>query len=131
MAPLSSAEGEHHDDRGGNLFHQIFTKVFFVPWVTITVAVTIVITGCSKNETPTLSPDPLGQVSDQRIINAPQEEPGSWLTYGQTYKEQRFSMLTQINKTNIQELGLEWHKDIGGPTERMPVSYTHLRAHET
>ena len=115
MAPLSSAEGEHHDDRGGNLFHQIFTKVFFVLWVTIT----IVITGCSKNETPTVTPDPLGQVSDQRIINAPQEEPGSWLTYGQTYKEQRFSMLTQINKTNIQELGLEWHKDIGGPTERM------------
>ena len=74
MAPLSSAEGEHHDDRGGNLFHQIFTKVFFVLWAPIT----IVITGCSEDETPTVTPDPMGQVSDQRIINAPQEEPGSW-----------------------------------------------------
>jgi len=115
MAPLSSAEGEHQDNRGGHLFHQIFTKVFFVLLVTATIS----ITGCSKNETPIITPDPLGQVDDQRIINAPQDEPGSWLTYGQTYKEQRFSMLTQINKTNIQELGLEWHKDIGGPTERM------------
>ena len=97
------------------MFHQIFTKVFFVLLVTNIIS----IIGCSKHETPIITPDPLGQVDDQRIINALQDEPGSWLTYGQTYKEQRFSMLTQINKTNIQELGLEWHKNIGGPTERM------------
>ena len=31
-----------------------------------------------------------GVVDDARIINAATTEPGSWLTYGQTYKEQRF-----------------------------------------
>ena len=40
-----------------------------------------------------------GQVDDARVIAAAQREPGSWLAYGQTYKEQRFSMLTQINRT--------------------------------
>ncbi|MDP6653051.1 MAG: hypothetical protein QGF90_13260, partial [Gammaproteobacteria bacterium] len=34
-----------------------------------------------------------GNVDDARIINAPVTEPGSWLAYGQTYKEQRFSQL--------------------------------------
>ena len=47
-----------------------------------------------------------GYVDDARIINAPNAEPGSWLTYGQTYKEQRFSHLTQITRDNVDELGL-------------------------
>jgi len=62
MIPLSSAEGEHHDNRENNLFHRIFTKVFFVLWVTTSVAINMAITGCSKNETPTITPDPLGEV---------------------------------------------------------------------
>ena len=60
-----------------------------------------------------------GNVNDQRIIDAQRNEPGSWLTYGQTYKEQRFSELTQINRSNIAELNLAWSKAIGDYNMRM------------
>ena len=54
-----------------------------------------------------------GNVNDQRIIDATEAEPGNWLSYGQTYKEQRFSQLTQINNNNVDELNLAWSKPIG------------------
>ena len=60
-----------------------------------------------------------GDVDDARIIAAPTSEPGSWLTYGQSYKEQRFSKLTQVNQDNIDALGLAWHKQIGDFNMRM------------
>ena len=50
----------------------------------------------------------VGDVDDARIIGAFTSEPGSWLAYGQTYKEHRFSMLTQIDKDNVSNLGLAW-----------------------
>ena len=74
---------------------------------------------CSESESPKSPDTPLGLVTDQRIIEAPQNEPGSWLSYGQTYKEQRFSTLSQIRKDNIGQLGLAWQKTLGGSTERM------------
>ena len=58
-------------------------------------------------------------VDDQRIIRSQQIEPGNWLTHGLTYKEQRFSLLTQINKSNLDELGLAWTKQIGDFNMRM------------
>ena len=60
-----------------------------------------------------------GNVDDARIINAPDVEPGSWMAYGQTYKEQRFSPLTQINPDTVDELGLAWTKQIGDYNMRM------------
>ena len=60
-----------------------------------------------------------GNVDDERIIRAAEAEPGSWLTYGQTYKEQRFSTLDQITRDNVADLKLAWSKPIGGPSERM------------
>ena len=60
-----------------------------------------------------------GPVNDERIKRATVDEPGSWLTYGQSYKEQRFSTLTQITRENVQDVGLAWHKPIGGARERM------------
>ena len=60
-----------------------------------------------------------GPVDDERIKRATIDEPGSWLTYGQSYKEQRFSTLTQISRDNVQDVGLAWHKPIGGARERM------------
>lgn len=60
-----------------------------------------------------------GNVTDLRIINSPTEEPGSWLSYGQNYKEQRFSELTQINPQNIDGLGLAWTKQVGDYNMRM------------
>jgi len=46
-------------------------------------------------------------VDDDRIRSA-DSEPGSWLAHGRTFSEQRFSPLTQIDRTNVQELGLAW-----------------------
>ncbi len=43
----------------------------------------------------------------QRITQA-DAEPGSWLTHGRTYGEQRFSPLDQISTANIDKLGLAW-----------------------
>ena len=62
---------------------------------------------------------PQGNVTDSRVINSPLEEPGSWLTYGQNFKEQRFSELTQINTDTIARLGLAWTTQIGDYNMRM------------
>ena len=43
----------------------------------------------------------------QRILAA-DTEPGSWLTHGRTYGEQRFSPLTRINGETVGKLGLAW-----------------------
>ena len=67
---------------------------------------------------PVVATEP-GWVDDQRIINLPISEPGSWPTYGQTYKEQRFSQLTQITPENIDDLGLAWSRQIGDYNMRM------------
>ncbi|MEP7209520.1 MAG: PQQ-dependent dehydrogenase, methanol/ethanol family [Alphaproteobacteria bacterium] len=55
---------------------------------------------------------------DQQRINNADREPGSWLTAGRDYKEQRFSPLAQINDKNVGSigLGLSWYGDID--TER-------------
>ena len=68
--------------------------------------------------TPLVNPEP-GWVNDQRIIDSPLREPGSWLTYGQNYKEQRFSQLSQITPENVDELGLAWSRQIGDYNMRM------------
>ncbi len=49
-------------------------------------------------------------VDDVRLAKAAIDEPGSWLAYGQTFEEQRFSRLTQINRANVTDLGLAWTK---------------------
>jgi PQQ-dependent dehydrogenase (methanol/ethanol family) len=43
-------------------------------------------------------------------------EPGTWMSAGRTYSEQRYSPLTGINKTNIKDLSLAWYGDVD--TER-------------
>jgi quinohemoprotein ethanol dehydrogenase len=49
-------------------------------------------------------------VTQARLNNA-ENEPSQWLTYGGSYKEQRFSALTQITPDNISQLGLAWFAD--------------------
>ncbi len=51
-------------------------------------------------------------VSAERIIEA-DNEPGSWLSHGRNYAEDRMTPLTQINKQNVGELGLAWYFDTG------------------
>lgn len=48
-----------------------------------------------------------GQVSYQRLLNAPQD-PGNWLTYSGRYAGWRYSELSQINRENVKGLRLKW-----------------------
>ena len=71
-----------------------------------TVALLIAVGGCSSDNGPT---QPTATVN--RIIAA-DREPGSWLSHGRTYSEQRFSPLSQINLDNVERLGLAWYYDL-------------------
>ena len=53
-----------------------------------------------------------GSVTGERIANA-DREPGSWLSHGRTYDEQRFSPLAQVDETNVRRLSLVWYHDTG------------------
>ncbi len=63
------------------------------------------------------APRPKGSawVDTQRQLNA-DKEPGTWMSAGRTYDEQRYSPLTLINQGNVAKLGLAWWGDID--TER-------------
>jgi glucose dehydrogenase len=47
-----------------------------------------------------------------RLLNA-NSESESWLLHGRTYDESRFSPLTDINVTNVHQLGLSWSFETG------------------
>ena len=55
-------------------------------------------------------PKPIANVDSERILAADQE-PGSWMTHGRTYSEQRYSPLTDITEKNVHRLGLHWSYD--------------------
>jgi len=48
-------------------------------------------------------------VTDALIAQVPE---GEWLSYGRDYGEQRFSPLTQVNDSNVGQLGLAWFHDL-------------------
>lgn len=50
--------------------------------------------------------------TEQRIQNA-NNEPANWLAHGRDYGEQRHSPLQQINRDNVNQLGLAWQHDVG------------------
>ena len=52
------------------------------------------------------------QIDENRLLTA-DESPGDWLSYGKNYKEDRFSSLGQITKSNIDSLGLAWSINLG------------------
>jgi alcohol dehydrogenase (cytochrome c)/quinohemoprotein ethanol dehydrogenase len=56
-------------------------------------------------------PGGVAWVDAQRIRNA-DAEPHNWLAHGRTWSEERFSPLTDINTSNVGELGLAWHFDL-------------------
>ena len=45
---------------------------------------------------------------DDAALVAAAGRTGDWLTYGGTYKEQRYSVLDQINDGNVDQLGIAW-----------------------
>src|SRR6476619_4518265 len=47
------------------------------------------------------------QVTSDRLVNAARE-PQQWLTYSGSYDGTRYTTLDQINKANVQRLGLQW-----------------------
>ena len=68
----------------------------------------------AKQSQPVTMPElVVGMVDDERIQGALENEPGNWLAHGLDFTEQRFSPLAQINRDNVQDLGLAWHKDLG------------------
>ncbi len=61
---------------------------------------------------PVAPPPPPGveAIDDARLVAAA-SEPQSWLTYGGTYAEQRYSTLAKIDTTNVGQLGLAFSFD--------------------
>ena len=89
----------------------------------MSLAVAALIAGCGNNSTQTTSSNTAvatGQPVGSAALNAERlianNEPGSWLTTGRGYHEQRFSPVDQSNSTNVKTLGLAWYADID--TER-------------
>lgn len=87
-------------------------------------ALAVGVSACSNNPAVTTEPAaaqvasyPTGAaaVNQERLLKASQE-PASWLAVGGDYDEQRFSLLDQLNETNVSKLGLAWYSDID--TER-------------
>jgi quinohemoprotein ethanol dehydrogenase len=50
------------------------------------------------------------QVTDERLLNA-ENEPSQWMMTGGTYEETHFSALDEINRDNVDRLGLAWFAD--------------------
>ncbi|MEP7314877.1 MAG: PQQ-dependent dehydrogenase, methanol/ethanol family [Pseudomonadota bacterium] len=77
----------------------------------------VTLTACSKaDKAPVAAAAPapvIGQanVDGARLVNA-DSEPGSWMSHGRTYSEQRYSPLDQVNKDNVGTLGLAWFADL-------------------
>ena len=72
--------------------------------------------------TPEPVPAKAADVDGTRLIAA-DSEPGSWMSYGRTYNEQRFSPLQKINAGNVAKLGLAWSYklDVDRATEATPI----------
>ncbi|MDP6980283.1 MAG: PQQ-dependent dehydrogenase, methanol/ethanol family [Myxococcota bacterium] len=68
--------------------------------------------GCAAQPEAESSPRPAAAAVDSdRLLNA-DAEPGSWMSYGRNYSEQRFSPLDQIREDNVGDLGLAWSFDL-------------------
>ena len=68
-------------------------------------------------------PSSIAHVDDARL-RAAASEPQSWLTYGGSYAEQRYSALAQVDADNVKDLGLAWSFDTGLPRghEATPIA---------
>ncbi|HBJ89790.1 MAG: PQQ-dependent dehydrogenase, methanol/ethanol family [Gammaproteobacteria bacterium] len=53
-----------------------------------------------------------GAAIDAERLQGADSENESWLSYGRTYDEQRYSPLDQINRDTVSELGLSWYADM-------------------
>ncbi|MGQ0697862.1 MAG: PQQ-dependent dehydrogenase, methanol/ethanol family [Panacagrimonas sp.] len=65
----------------------------------------VVVAACNSGSPPESTP---AKAVDSARIVAADSEPGSWLSTGRTYSEQRYSPLEKINTENVSKLGLAW-----------------------
>ena len=66
------------------------------------------------------------RVDENALKNAGKSNTEDWLMYGLNYQEQRYSLLKQIDATNVGRLGLAWTYEIGpggGNQEATPLVY--------
>jgi quinohemoprotein ethanol dehydrogenase len=63
-------------------------------------------------EAPAPAPRGVDAVDDARLVAA-DDEPGSWLSHGGNYAEQRHSRLDRIREDNVAQLGLAFFVDTG------------------
>ncbi len=72
---------------------------------------------------------------DAKVINsagtAKDAMPGTWLTYGHSTSEQRYSLLKQIDETNVGKLGLAWSAPLSMPGGRGGTEGTPLMWNDT
>ena len=71
----------------------------------------ILLIACLPNTSAQTVADFGAAVDEQRLITADNDR-ASWLSYGRTYDEQRYSPLDQINKETIDQVGLAWFADM-------------------
>jgi glucose dehydrogenase len=85
-------------------------------------AIALALLACSGPPERAAAPPPL--VIDDARLRAAADEPQSWLTYGGSYAEQRYSRLAQIDAANVKQLGLPWYFDTGLPRghEATPIA---------
>jgi len=51
--------------------------------------------------------------ADEKLLADAANHPGEWLTHGLSFAEDRYSLLTQIDSSNIGKLSLEWVTPLG------------------
>jgi quinohemoprotein ethanol dehydrogenase len=84
-------------------------------WLLMPLAAIVLITGL-------VAAQQTRRVDQNALKNA--EKGTEWLTYGQSYSEQRYSTLKQIDTTNVGRLGLAWSIEVGdggGNQEATPL----------
>ena len=80
-------------------------RLTFASMLVAAVAIACVPFGAPDETEP--KPDAVAAVDAARLVDA-ESEPGSWMSYGRTYGEQRHSPLARIDADNVDQLGLAW-----------------------
>src|SRR3954447_8435688 len=55
-----------------------------------------------------------GDVTQERLLKAPDAEPQNWLHHHESYSGQRFSKLDEINLANVKNMKVAWTFALGG-----------------
>lgn len=117
-----------HDLASLRVIRRLLWPVFAIGFASLLIVLAALVAGCDGVElaTPSQAADKRRElaplVTGERIVAA-DREPGSWMSHGRTYDEQRFSPLTKINDQNVSKLGLAWtyKLDVDRATEATPI----------